>query len=153
MQFRNVIVSASRGLTPAEWAALGPYYDLRALTNQIDPRIAERFDVQRSAARGYVVDAVHQIAAQNLQRGIIPGSSFRNVHVALVLRGLTTARVGLPAYVLAYRYRGALYRAIVHGQRREVVFGSSPLDVKKIAMLVGVILAVIAVIAAFVILH
>lgn len=148
MQFRNVIVSASRGLTAAEWSTLGPYYDLRALTNQVDPRIAERFDVQRSAARGYVVDAVHQIAAQNLQRGIIPGSSFRHVRVALVLRGLTTARVGLPAYILAYRYRGALYRAIVHGQNPQIVKGSAPYSWWKIIGVVAAVIGAIVVLLA-----
>lgn len=75
MQFRNVVVSASRGLGAAEWSMLGPHYDLRPmapLARAEDERLTERFDVQRSAARGHVVDAVHQIAAQNLQRGFIP---------------------------------------------------------------------------------
>lgn len=139
MQFRNVIVSASRGLRPDEWTALGPYYDLRTMTTRFDPRIAERYDVQRSAARGYVVDAVHQIAAQNLQRGIIPGSTYRNVKVALVLRGLTTARAGLPVYVLAYRYQDKLYRAIVHGQNPTIVKGSAPYSWWKILGLVAAI--------------
>ncbi|CAN5127892.1 hypothetical protein BH09MYX1_BH09MYX1_50740 [soil metagenome] len=135
MQFRNVIVSASRGLGQTEWSMLGPHYDLRTLgplARSEDERLTERFDVQRSAARGYVVDAVHQIAAQNLERGIIPGSAFRNVKVALVLRGLTTARVGLPVYILAYRYQNKLYRAIVHGQNARIVKGSAPYSWWKI---------------------
>ena len=50
--------------------------------------------------------------------------------------------------MLVYRYRGSPYRAIVHGQRAEVVFGSSPTDWIKIAKLVGGILAICAIVAA-----
>lgn len=140
MPFRNVIVSASRGLRNDEWAALAPYYDLRALTPRFDPRVCERFDVQRSAARGWVLDSIHQLAAQHLQQGWIPGSAFRNVKTALVLRGLTTIRVGLPVYILAYRYRGTLYRALVHGQNPQIVKASAPYSWWKI---LGVVAAVV----------
>ena len=50
-------------------------------------------------------------------------------------------RVALPAWVLAYRYRDRPYRAIVHGQRSEVVFGTAPRDGRKI---LGVVLGVLA---------
>jgi hypothetical protein len=39
-----------------------------------------------------------------------------------------TEQSALPAWILAYRYRGHPYRAIVHGQRAEVVFGRAPID-------------------------
>ena len=52
--------------------------------------------------------------------------------------------------MLAYRYRDRPYRAIVHGQRPEVVFGDSPIDWGKVARLVAVVLAVATVVAALV---
>jgi predicted nicotinamide N-methyase len=76
----------------------------------------------------------------------IPGRRHRNVRVACLLERQTTDRIALPAWVLAYRYRGAPYRAIVHGQRPEVVFGRSPIDWAK----VGAIAAIVAVAAAIV---
>jgi hypothetical protein len=76
----------------------------------------------------------------------IPGRRYRNVRVACLLERQTTDRIALPAWVLAYRYRGAPYRAIVHGQRSEVVFGRSPIDWAK----VGAIAAILAVAAAIV---
>jgi len=78
----------------------------------------------------------------------IPGRRFRNVHVACLLEGQRTDRVALPAWVLAYRYRDTPYRAIVHGHRGEVVFGSSPKDWVKITILVLAIAAVVAIVAA-----
>jgi len=33
---------------------------------------------------------------------------------------------------MAYRYRGSPYRAIVHGQRADVVVGATPLDWMKV---------------------
>ena len=61
-----------------------------------------------------------------------------------------TERVALPAWILAYRYRGALYRAIVHGQRAELVVGRAPLDRAKVAAVVIAVLAIAAVIAVYV---
>jgi hypothetical protein len=80
----------------------------------------------------------------------VPGRRFRNVRVACLVESQTTERVALPAWVLAYRYRDKLYRAIVHGQRRDVVFGNSPLDLRKVAIVIAGALAVIAAIAAIV---
>jgi hypothetical protein len=69
--------------------------------------------------------------------------------VACLLERQTTDRVALPAWVLAYRYRGTPYRAIVHGERPEIVFGTSPLDWRKIGRLASaIVLAIAAIIAA-----
>ena len=77
----------------------------------------------------------------------IPGRRFRNVHVACLLESQATDRVALPAWVMAYRYRGAPYRAIVHGQRPEIVFGTAPKDWRKIlALVAGGVLVVVAIV-------
>ena len=71
--------------------------------------------------------------------------------MACLIEGQTTDRVALPAWVLAYRYRGRPYRAIVHGQRPEVVFGSAPTDWAKVARLVLAILAITFAVIAIVV--
>ncbi len=68
--------------------------------------------------------------------GVIPGSTYRNVHVAVLLESLRTERHALPTYVFAYRYRGKLYRALVHGQDPSCVFGKAPYSIAKIALVV-----------------
>ena len=84
--------SPARGLTLAECHRLIPSYNVGAL---VDARqaagdaVVEQFDVQRSAARSIVVDAIASTAASRLQsQGHIPGQRFRNVNVAVLLRSL-----------------------------------------------------------------
>jgi hypothetical protein len=136
MVLRNVLVSASRGLTEEECSALAGHYDLnRAATAPRGPEGAqiERFDMPRSAARALIQRAVEKTACSAVSAGEIPGSRFRKVGVATLLTGLDTMRYALPAYVLAYRYRGRLFRAVVHGQGADCVIGDAPFSKAKIA--------------------
>lgn len=158
LPFRNLLVSASRGLTLSETARLASYIQLAAAQpigavapQQIGPPGAtlEQFDTQRSAARRMIVDAIGATAAHTLQQGVIPGSTFRKVHVAVLLEGLETRRVAIPAYVLAYRYRKTLYRAVIHGQDARCVVGKAPLSIAKILLVAGaVLLFVVAILTA-----
>jgi hypothetical protein len=157
LRFDSICVPASRGLARAECAALTPFYDLRKAVpvgttfEGEAPVMIESFDAQRSAARAIVQKGI-EAAARTKVEPHIPGKRFRKIHVACLLERQTTQRVALPAWVLAYRYRGSPYRAIVHGQRAEVVFGTSPKDWKKIALLAGGILVVAAAIAVLILL-
>jgi hypothetical protein len=147
MDFHAVLVPASRGLHRGECARLTPHFDLRtASTEQQGPpgTQLERFDVQRSAARAIVAEAVRATAEERLKGGVIPGSRFRHVHVDVLLEGLVTRRVAMPTYVLAYRYRGKPYRALVHGQDASCVMGAAPLSVAKIVLVVLAVLALVA---------
>jgi len=151
LRFDAICVPASRGLDHEECRLLVPYYDLSravpvdapAIPGEV-PATIESFEAQRSAARAMIQRGIEATAKTRVESHI-PGRRFRNVHVACLLESQTTRRVALPAWVLAYRYRDVPYRAIVHGQRPEVVFGSSPKDWVKIA---AVVLGVIAALAA-----
>jgi hypothetical protein len=150
--WQNMLVSASRGLTGKETAALTAGYLVDGAQPVAEAQGAasarEGFDTQRSAARARIVAAIESIAEQELTRGFIPGSRFRNVHAAVLLERLTTRRYLLPAWVLAYRYKGSLYRSVVHGQDRSLVIGEAPISWAKILLLVGgVALALLAVLA------
>lgn len=151
MSFNNIVVPASRGLDHEECRLLIPYYDLRHVvgveTADAVESTVESFDAQRSAARKQVQEAIELTAKVRVEEHI-PGRRYRNVHVACLLEGQKTDRVALPAWVLAYRYRDTPYRAIVHGQRGEVVFGSSPKDWVKIMAVVIAGLVLVAAIAA-----
>ncbi len=153
MRFESVLVSASRGLEAEEVRRLAPGFDLR--TAEPAPRgpataIVERFDVQRSAARAIIAAAVESTATDRVSRGEVPGSRVRNCHVSVLLRGLDSKRLALPAFILAYRYRGKLYRGVVHGQDARIAFGTAPISWLKVAAVVAGVLAVVAVIAVLV---
>jgi hypothetical protein len=153
LRFDSICVPATRGLDHDECRLLVPYYDLAkavsvdapAIPGEV-PAVIESFDAQRSAARAMIQRAIEATAKTRIE-SYIPGRRFRNIHVACLLEAQTTRRVALPAWVLAYRYRGTPYRAIVHGQRAEVVFGSSPKDWIKIAAVGLAVLAALAAIA------
>lgn len=155
MELERIVVSASRGLTPDECHGLASRYDLASASRQPSGppgAVLESFDVQRSAARRIIVAAIERVAATRLTQGQIPGSSFRNVHVSIVLRGLRTFRFGLPAYVLAYRYRDRVYRAIVHGQDARVVLGTAPYSIAKILLVIAAVLGGLGLVTLFAIL-
>lgn len=152
LSLRSVLVSASRGLTDAETRALAPSFDLRtaeAAPNAFPGAVIERFDVQRSAARRILSRAIEATAAAHA-RAWIPGSTFRNLKASVLLKRLTTRRLALPSYVLAYRYRGELYRVVVHGQDARCIVGDSPISVWKILLVVGAVLGGLALVLAIV---
>lgn len=151
----NVLVSASRGLTDPECVALAAGYNLADRSDAPDEgrrALVEQFDVQRSAARATIGRALTNTAAAHASRHV-PGSTFRNLKVAVVPQQMTTRRLGFPAYVLAYRYGDAVYRAIVHGQDPQFVVGKAPWSWTRIAFIVVAavagILAVAGIVAAF----
>ena len=159
LAFRDIVVPASRGLRDVEARLLIPYYDLAPMVPvdrevdgpmvagpMIDGPMIERFDAQRSAARRHVQDRIAALARVRIEPRI-PGRRYRNVRVACLLERQTTERIALPAWILAYRYRGNPYRALVHGQRPEVVFGRSPIDWSKVGWLVALVAVIAAAVA------
>lgn len=143
MLFDDILVSASRGLTDGEVAAIAPGCDIstrRDAPEGADNGIIEQFDVQRSQARRQVIAAIQNMAASKVEQQHIPGSRFRKVSVSVVLRKLITRRLSLPAYVLAYRYKERLYRVVVCGQDGKRITGHAPYSIVKIIVTtIGVI--------------
>ncbi|MCW5801134.1 MAG: zinc ribbon domain-containing protein [Deltaproteobacteria bacterium] len=158
LRFDAICVPATRGLDLEEARELTPYYELsRAVAVGAPgipgetPAMIESFDAQRSAARRQVQRAIEATAKTRVE-AFIPGRRYRNIHAACMLEGMTTHRVALPAWVVTYRYRDAVWRAIVHGQRRDVVVGKSPTDWAKVAVVVLISAVVLAAIAALILL-
>ena len=156
LDFRNLLVSASRGLDEKEVDVLTPSYDLSDLRAEpaVDCELhlerihRETFDVQRSAARRRITRAVETTAARVIGNDYVPGSRVRNVHTSVLLQGLETQRLAFPAWVLAYRYKEKLYRAVVSGQDASCMTGESPLSLRRIALVVGLVALLIFVVVA-----
>ncbi|HEX5752891.1 MAG TPA: zinc ribbon domain-containing protein [Archangium sp.] len=150
MSFQNILVSASKGLSERECDKLAAHYRLgseeRAPRGPEDAQV-ERFDVTRSGARKQILAAVESLAREEMEREHVPGSRVRNLHVAVVLSSLETKRYALPAYVLAYQYKGKVYRVVVHGQDANVVLGDAPLSWAKVLLVVGGVLLALVLLA------
>ena len=145
--FDDILASASRGLSAAEVGVLASGYDL--MTARPDPEGAEnatieQFDVQRSQARKQVSKALNEMAHNRVQQSEIPGTKFRKLQVSLVLQNLVTRRLSFPAYVMAYRYKGQLYRLVISGQDKTLMSGNAPYSQVKIIGVVGAVVAVLA---------
>ena len=152
----DIVVPASRGLSAEETDHLTDSYDLDSAGGEPmsggGATIVEQFDVPRSTARQRVASRLNRLARTRLVNGHIPGNRFRNVHTSILLRRLVTRRYAFPSYVLAYRYRGQLYRIVISGQDGTRILGKAPYAVAKIVLtgclgLVGVA-AVVAVLIA-----
>jgi hypothetical protein len=140
LDYRDIAVSASRGLNLDETSRLAPSYDLETATGEPDgggARAAiEQFEVPRSSARARVMKVIEEIAARRLLEGHVPGRRFRNLHTAVLLRRLVRKRYAFPSYVLAYRFRGRAYRVVISGQDESCLIGTAPYSVGKILAVV-----------------
>jgi hypothetical protein len=148
MPFRDILVPATRGLTEAETAHLTDSYRLDSARAQPEgaegETTVEQFDVRRSAARQRVSEAMARLTEHGVKDGFIPGSRFRNFSAAILLRRLVTNRYAFPAYVVAYRYRGRLFRTVISGQDPTRILGRAPYSGWKILGALGAGLLVVA---------
>jgi len=155
IEYRDVVVSASRGLTYEETHHLVSSYDIDSALGEAegggDAAVIERFDVQRSSAREQVMAMIERVAEHRLKEGHIPGTRFRNLHVSVLLRRLVRRRYAFPSYVLAYRYKGSLYRTGLSGQDDTRILGTAPYSTARILLaVVGGLLAVASLITVLV---
>jgi hypothetical protein len=158
MVFDNLLVSASRGLSDDEVDVIAGSYNLSEINEQpgaapvgsvdLEGALLETFDVQRSLARRRIVHAIEATAASRVERNLIPGTRFRKVHASVLLEGLETSRLSFPAWVLAYRYKEKLYRAVISGQDVNAITGTSPFSYARLFMVIAVVAAVIFAVVA-----
>jgi hypothetical protein len=148
MPFRDILVPATRGLSEAETAHLASSYRLDTAREQPvgadGETIVEQFDIRRSAARQRVAEAMGRLAEHRVKDGFIPGTRFRRFSAAILLRRLVTLRYAFPAWVIAYRYRGRLFRTVVSGQDTTRILGRAPYSVWKILGALGAGLLAVA---------
>ena len=150
LEFDDVVVPATRGLTRRETDLLVSSFDLKSdddAEDTVDDATVERFDVPRSAARKHLMEVSEALARKRVTANHIPGSRVRNLHTATMLRGLDTRRVAFPTWVFAYRYKDRLFRTVISGQDADCLVGEAPFSAAKITAAVvaaaaGVLLAV-----------
>jgi len=148
MVFDDILVSASRGLSAEETAELTPTYRLSSARPEpggVEGALIEHFDVQRSLARRRILHGIQRVAKSRVADRHVPGSSCRNLRISVLLRGLSTRRYALPAWVLAYRYKGRLYRAVVSGQDAGCVRGSAPVSWAKVVLVALAVVGLVAI--------
>ena len=152
-RFENLVISASQGLTYAEAMAVASTCDLSTRRPEPDgppAAVTEVFSVRRSAGRERVHVAIDAESRQRVTDTCVPGTRNRHVHTQVLLRNLETQRVAFPAYVMAYNYRGTLYRAVVSGQSRHSVQATAPYSLAKIVLAIAGGTALMAAVVALI---
>ena len=150
--YRGVLVGASSVLTPAETSAICPYNlaEGKPLDQaDLDNYIVEQFRVQRKYARP-LARAEIEAYERDACRKQVPGRA-RNVRVNVKLTNITSEPVLLPVWILAYQYKGELYRFLANGQTGRHT-GTAPVSwvkviVASIAALLGLLILLLIITA------
>ena len=102
----------------------------------------ECFELSRSRARQRIlahIESYGRAAVKDVSE--LRGAETRKINAVGYLKGLRTQNVSLPAYILAYRYKGKLYRVVINGQDASVSCGEYPVSaVKVIAFILAVLI-------------
>ena len=137
------MVGASSVLTPAETGAICPF-DLTAGVppEQVDLEnvVYEQFRVQRKYARPLAQQGLEELERQACRK-YVPGNC-RNLHVNVRLEGLTGEPLLLPVWIMAYRYKGHVFRFLASGQTGRCI-GTAPISYRKIAAVIGIVVGAI----------
>jgi hypothetical protein len=141
--YAGLLVGASRVLTQQEATGVGPFdFSLAVDPDSIhlENLFVEVFTVPRKYARQYAIEIINQLEQETCRQLYVPGRA-RNVHVNVRIAGLHGRPVLVPVYVLAYQYRGKVYRFLANGQTGRLT-GKVPVSwLKVLGVLVAVSLA------------
>lgn len=145
-EYVDLWVPAGSGLAPRETEAILPY-DLNAAVppDRVDLAdvTVEQFSVSRRYARPLAQQRLAALEAQAVAAEV-PGRS-RNVHVNPLMEGATSRPGLVPVFVLAYRYKDALYRYVVNGQNGRAA-GTAPTSYAKVGAVVGLVLIAVVIV-------
>jgi len=138
--YSGLLVGASGALTASETDALCPYDLSRSVEPEqvdLDDVTVEQFSVQRKYARPLARRGLESLEAFACEQ-YVPGKC-RNMQVNVRLEGLSSEPMLLPVWIMAYRYKGSVYRMLINGQSGEVI-GQAPFSWRKLILLVIVIM-------------
>ncbi len=133
-EYRNLLVGASGALSQEETQALCPFDLAKAVPpNKVDFSAVsvEPFALPRRHARPQARQSLEQLEYQACT-ALVPGRA-RNVHVNVLVTGMSSRPVLLPVWIMAYRYRDRVYRFLVNGQTGRCT-GTAPISWWKVTL-------------------
>ncbi len=147
-RYAGLLVGASGALTPQETSAICPFQLAAAVSPQeidLDNAIVEQFRVHRKYARPLARQGLETLETNACMK-YVPGRC-RNMKVNTRLQGLSSRPILLPVWIMAYQYKGKLYRFLLNGQTGKCT-GEAPTSLLKIVLLVlGVVCGLILLLA------
>jgi hypothetical protein len=137
--YSGVMIGASGVLTAAETSALGAYDLGRAVPpGDVDlvNMVVEQFRVHRKYARPLARAALENMERQSCT-AYVPARC-RNLHVNVRIEGQHSEPVLFPVWIMAYRYKGRVFRFLLNGQTGRAT-GQAPFSWKKLVILCGIL--------------
>jgi hypothetical protein len=146
--YSGYLVSGSRGLPQDQALRIQPY-QLPAL-KRYEPYflagwLAEEYSVEREAAL-QICQAEFQRREQANIASFLPGDTSSGLAADTQFSQVNSDLCLLPIYILSYRYGEKVYRFLLNGQTGKFA-GDKPVSSTRIAVAVGVALAIIGVLA------
>ncbi|MEQ8787528.1 MAG: hypothetical protein RIC55_14585 [Pirellulaceae bacterium] len=141
--YQGVLIGSSSALTPHETSSICPYDLGRGVPPEqvdLENAVFEQFRVPRKYARPLARQGLEEMERAACSK-YVPGRT-RNVKVNVRLEDMRSEPVLLPVWIMAYRYKDKLFRFLVNGQTGRAT-GQAPTSWRKIAAVVGIVLAVI----------
>lgn len=135
---REAWIPASLGLTQAELAALAPFPADHC--EAWDPQSTEApYEVAGSSAETATIEARTQFR-EDVRAELIRTKRLRDCRASVLLRAVETDAVMLPMFIGCVRFADRPWRFVVNGQTGRVT-GKTPVDTKKVGLLVGLLAA------------
>jgi hypothetical protein len=147
--YSGYMVSASKGLPQAEAVAIQPYRlssMMRFRPHFLAGWMLEEYSISRQDAMGLAKSEFLSREKEAIAQ-FLPGDTHSSLNVFTSFEEGDTDLVLLPVHIMAYHYRGKVYRFLVNGQTGKV-YGEKPWSAVRIAaaVIIGIILIAILVI-------
>jgi len=149
--YSGYLVSGSKGLPQGQAQRVMPF-QLPAL-KRYEPYflagwLSEEYSVEREQALQLCQQEFYQREQQNIA-AFLPGDTHSGLEASTTFDHINSDLILLPVYLLTYRYQDKLYRFLLNGQTGKME-GDKPVSWHRIGTVIGVCLAVIALIALIV---
>lgn len=141
-EYAGLLIGASGVLAPQEMSRLAGFELTRARPAGEVPlagTIVEQFRVPRKYARPLAQQGLEDLERQACQ-AYVPGSC-RNLKVNVRLEELASEPMLVPVWIMAYRYRGQVFRFLINGQTGQAT-GQAPVSWAKIAVALAIVVLV-----------
>jgi len=149
--YSGYLVSGSRGLSQQDADRIKPFH-LPALKRYrpyfLAGWLSEEYSVELEDALQTCQQEFYHREQQNVAAHL-PGDTHRGLRVGTEFSDVNSDLILLPVYLLSYSYGDKLYRFMINGQTGKAA-GDKPVSRKRIALAVGVGLAVVAAVVGLV---
>jgi hypothetical protein len=146
--YSGYLVSGSKGLPQQYAEAIKPFQTVAL--KRYEPYflagwLAEEYSIERDQAEHLCREEFERWAHQHVE-GFLPGDTSSGLACDVKFSDITSDLILLPIYLLTYRYQDKLYRFLINGQTGRL-HGEKPISWQRIALAVGIVIAIIAIVA------